>query len=95
VGPALAAILFVAGSEESMWHGTSLMGAYAVGLGVPFLLAALGARPFMAFMRRFRRHVRKVEIALGCLVVATGVLFLTGSMADIAFWMLDAFPGLA
>ncbi len=94
VGPVLAAILFVAASNESVFYGPSLLGAYAAGLGVPFLLAALAAGPFTRFMQRFRRHIRLVEMVLGVLLVGTGVLFLTGSMADIAYWILDTFPAL-
>jgi len=94
VGPILAAILFVAGSEDSVVYGGSLLGAYAFGLGVPFLIAALFARPFMAFMARFRRHIPVMEKATGALLVGTGVLFLTGSMAEIAYWLLETFPAL-
>ena len=66
------AILFVAGSENSVLYGATLRGAYAAGLGVPFLIAALAAGPFTRFMLRFRQHIRKVEIVLGVLLVATG-----------------------
>ncbi len=92
VGPVLAAILFVAGSEDSVLYGASLLGTYSLGLGVPFVLAALMVRPFLAFMQRFRRHMHKVEMAMGGMLVLTGVLFMTGSMADIAFWLLETFP---
>ncbi len=94
VGPVLAAILFVAGGEESVWQGASLLGAYSLGIGAPFLAAALAARPFMSFMTRFRRHLGKVEKVMGALLVATGMLILTGSMADIAYWILETFPEL-
>jgi len=46
----------------------SLLAVYALGLGVPFLIAALAAKPFIDWMRKFRRHVRKVEIAVGGLL---------------------------
>ena len=94
VGPVLAAVLFVAGTEESIWQGTSLLAIYAAGLGVPFLAASLAAGPFLAFMRRFRGGVRVVERVLGVALVVTGVLFITGSMTEIAFWILDTFPSL-
>ncbi|MFQ5755428.1 MAG: cytochrome c biogenesis CcdA family protein [Acidiferrobacterales bacterium] len=94
VGPMLATILFVAASEDTAWRGASLLAAYAVGIGLPFLAAALAAGPFMRFMGRFRTHVRRVEQLMGGLLVLTGVLFLTGSMADVAYWLLEAFPSL-
>ena len=94
VGPVLAAVLMVAGSADSIQYGASLLGAYALGLGIPFLLAALAVQPFMAFLKRFRRHLGTVEKAMGGLLVVTGVLFITGSMSDIAFWLLATFPAL-
>lgn len=94
VGPVLAAILFVAASEDSILYGASLLGAYAAGLGIPFLIAAFAAGPFTRFMQRFRQHIRTVEIVLGVLLVATGILFLTGMMSELAYWILEAFPAL-
>src|SRR3954465_5478012 len=61
IGPILAAILAVAGSEDTVTRGMVLLGAYSAGLGLPFLLAALAIEPFMAFLTRFRRHLGKVE----------------------------------
>jgi len=94
VGPVLAAILFVAGSEDSISHGVSLLTAYSAGLGIPFLAAALAVKPFMAFMSRFRNHMQTVERVIGGLLVVTGVMFLTGTISDVAFWLLEAFPAL-
>ena len=94
VGPVLAAILFVAGSSPSPWTGASLLGTYAVGIGVPFLLAALAIGTFLRFMKRFRRHMGTVEKGIGGLLVLTGILIMTGGMADIAQWMIEVFPTL-
>ncbi len=94
VGPILAAILFVAGSDDSVMYGTTLLGTYSAGLGVPFLLAALAARPFLGFMQRFRRHMQTVERVIGGFLVVTGVLFLTGTFSEIAYWLIEAFPAL-
>ena len=94
VGPVLAAILFVAGSEDSVGKGASLLAVYSAGLGIPFLAAAMLVKPFMTFMGRARRHMQTVERMLGALLVATGVMFLTGSVSDVAFWLLETFPAL-
>lgn len=94
VGPVLAAILLIAAGKESVLYGASLLAAYAAGLGIPFLAAALAAGPFTRFMQRFRQHVRKVEVVLGVLLVLTGILFLTGMVSEIAYLILEAFPGL-
>jgi cytochrome c-type biogenesis protein len=46
-------------------------------------------------MQRFRRHLGKVEMVMGAILVLTGLLFLTGSINGFGSWMLDTFPGLA
>ncbi len=94
VGPVLAAILMVAGSESSITYGMGLLAVYSAGLGIPFILAAMAMKPFMNLMARFRRHLQTVERVIGALLVLTGILFMTGSMADIAYWILEAFPDL-
>ena len=94
VGPVLAAILFIAGTEDSIFTGVRLLAIYSTGLGIPFLLAALAARPFMRFMAKFKRHIPKVEKLIGALLVITGVLFVTDSMNVIGSWLLDLFPNL-
>ena len=94
VGPVLAAILFVAGSEDSVTRGASLLGVYSAGLGIPFLAAAVLVKPFMAFMGRARKHMQTVERVMGALLMITGIVFLTGSINDVAFWLLETFPVL-
>jgi cytochrome c-type biogenesis protein len=95
IGPILATILTVAASRDDLGYGISLLATYALGLGIPFLLAALAVRPFMRFMQRFRRHLRKVEIAAGALLVLTGILIFTSSLGQFSYFLLDLFPWLA
>ncbi|MBX3526408.1 MAG: cytochrome c biogenesis protein CcdA [Rhodoblastus sp.] len=95
IGPILAAILAVASSEETVGKGAGLLAVYSLGLGVPFLLAALAIEPFMNFMKKFRAHFGKVEKLVGVALVATGVAFLTGGMQNLSIWLLETFPGLA
>lgn len=92
IGPVLAAILFVAGSEDTVARGAGLLAIYSAGLGVPFLLAAGFAGHFLRFSAGFKRHMDKVEKAMGALLVLTGVMFVTGKMADVSFWLLETFP---
>ena len=92
VGPVLAAILFVAGSADAAWRGAALLAVYALGIGLPFILAAVFAPRFVAWASRFRRHLATVEKAMGGLLVVTGVLFMTGQMSAIANWMIETFP---
>ena len=95
VGPILATILMVAAGGDSIWYGTSLLAVYAAGIGVPFLVAALAVRPFMALMSRFRKHLNKVEIIIGILLLLTGFAILTGSLADVSQWLLKTFPSFS
>jgi cytochrome c-type biogenesis protein len=94
IGPILAAILAVAASEQTVASGAGLLAVYSLGLGVPFLLAALAIGPFTAFLARFRRHMVQVERVMGGLLVLTGVAFLTGFVSQASFWLLEAFPAL-
>ncbi|MEL7137971.1 MAG: cytochrome c biogenesis CcdA family protein [Pseudomonadota bacterium] len=94
VGPVLAAILFTAAGRETAVDGALLLGAYAAGMGLPFVLAAGFVRPFMALMRRGQRYLGHVERAMGGVLALTGVLFMTNSIADIAAWMLNYVPAM-
>ncbi len=95
IGPVLAAILAVAAGEDTVNQGISLLAVYSLGLGIPFILAALAFKPFMGFLKRFRRHLGAVEKVMGGMLVLTGVMFLTGSMGVVAQWILETFPALA
>lgn len=94
IGPVLAAILAVAASEATVAKGAGLLAVYSAGLGIPFVLAALAAEPFAAFLARFRAHIAKVEMAMGGLLVLTGIAFLFGWVQEAGSWLLDAFPSL-
>ena len=95
IGPILAAILAVASSEDTVARGAGLLAVYSLGLGLPFLAAALAIEPFMNFLKKFRAHFGKVEKLVGVALVATGVAFLTGGMQTLSIWLLETFPGLA
>ncbi|RNJ49098.1 cytochrome c biogenesis CcdA family protein [Methylocystis hirsuta] len=95
IGPILAAILAVAGTQETVALGAALLATYSLGLGLPFILAALALGRFLAFVARFRRHFGKVEKIVGVLLVFTGVAFLTGGVQEMSYWLLELFPGLA
>jgi cytochrome c-type biogenesis protein len=95
IGPILAAVLTTAASEASLSRGVGLLLTYSLGLGIPFILAALAMRPFLSFMHRFRRHLGTVEKVMGAALVVTGLLFLTGSINTLGTWMLETFPAIA
>ena len=94
IGPILAAILTYASSEETVMKGAGLLAVYSLGLGVPFVAAALAMGPFMGFLQRFKAHLGKVERVAGALLVLAGFMFLTGGLQSASFWLLEAFPAL-
>ncbi len=94
IGPILAAILAVAGAQDTVFKGALLLAAYSAGLGAPFFAAALAIEPCFRFVRRFSKHFGAVEKTVGGLLVLTGVGFLTGGMQTASFWLLETFPAL-
>ena len=95
IGPILAAILAVAGAEDTVAQGALLLGAYAAGLGLPFVLAALAMERFLGFARGFRRQFARLEKAVGVALVLTGVAFLTGGLQTASGWLIEWFPKAA
>ena len=95
IGPVLAAILTVAGSEQSVAQGALLLAAYSAGLGIPFLLAAFAMKPFVALLKRMRSRFPLVEKTMGGLLVLTGIAFLAGWITNMSYWLLETFPALA
>lgn len=91
-GPALATILMIAGAQDQATRGMTLLAAYALGLGAPFLAAALFVAPFQRFLTRFRRYLGVVETVTGVLLVVTGLLIMTGRMSVVGNWLLETFP---
>lgn len=94
IGPVLGPILTLAGGSSTVGEGAALLAVYSLGLGIPFLIAALFSGAFMRFLSRFRVHLGKVEKIMGVLLVIAGLLFLTGGMQSFSFWLLENFPAL-
>ena len=95
IGPQLASILTLAASEGSVARGTTLLGVYALGLGMPFLLVALFLSRLSAILTWLKRHMQIIERLMGLLLWTIGLMMLTGGFADFSFWILDTFPSLA
>jgi cytochrome c-type biogenesis protein len=95
IGPVLAAILSIAGTQESVYQGMTLLAFYSLGLGIPFLIAAFSMDRFLGWARTIKRHMLLIERSMGVLLIVTGIAFLTGSMQTMAYWLLELFPSLA
>ncbi|MBL4916493.1 cytochrome c biogenesis protein CcdA [Szabonella alba] len=91
VGPALAAILFMASASGDLVKGGTLLLVYGLAMTLPFVIAALFARPFLAFVGRNRRYLGHVEKLMGVMLIVFAVLIATNSVAYIADFMIRNF----
>ncbi len=94
IGPVLGTILTIAASEQDVMRGAGLLAVYSAGLGIPFLLAAAGVGTFMGFMAGFRKHLGAVEKVAGALLVLSGIMFITGGVQAMSYWLIERFPVL-
>jgi len=94
VGPVLASVLFYASFEETMAQGMVLLGAYALGLGIPFFVSAVALNWFLAGSVRMRRWLLPLERAAGAVMVLVGILLFTGRFAVISSFLARFSPAL-
>jgi cytochrome c-type biogenesis protein len=90
----LATVLTLAAQDGSLPAGVRLLFVYSLGLGLPFILAAAAIGPFVRFLQRFKRHLGRIEMLMGVLLVLTGVLILTGSLNWFGQWLIESVPAL-
>jgi len=94
LGPILSAILSLAGSQAEVSKGVAMLGVYALGLGVPFLLVAAFFPQMKRPMAWMKRNMGIIEKTSGVLLIVVGLAMATGFMTVFAYWMLEAFPVL-
>lgn len=95
IGPQLGMILTLAAQEASIGRGTALLGVYALGLGIPFLLVAAFLPRLSGFMAFLKRHMGRIERIMGLLLWTIGLLMLTGGFSQFSYWLLETFPWMA
>jgi cytochrome c-type biogenesis protein len=95
IGPVLGAILTLSASTADVAKGSLLLAVYSLGLGLPFLLAALFTGTLLARIKALGRAGRNLQRVAGGLLVVMGLLMVTGRLEVIAFWLLETFPGFA
>ncbi|MDN4519630.1 cytochrome c biogenesis CcdA family protein [Mycolicibacterium austroafricanum] len=93
LGPTLTGVIAVASATEgsNIARGVVLVIAYCLGLGVPFLLLALGSARAVHALGWLRRHTRTIQIFGGVLLVAVGLALVTGLWNEFVTWIRDAF----
>jgi cytochrome c-type biogenesis protein len=80
VGPTLGAILGLAATSEGTAKGALLLAVYAAGLGVPFLFSAVAFNAATRAFGFFKRHYGAIQLGSGAVLVAMGILVLTGEL---------------
>jgi cytochrome c-type biogenesis protein len=87
IGPVLGAILTLAGTQDTIWDGVVLLGAYSAGLAIPFLLASLALDAFLRAFSRFRWVLPIVEKVSGVMLIVLGLLLVSGKFTVLATYL--------
>jgi cytochrome c-type biogenesis protein len=95
IGPVLGAILTTSAVSATVPQGIGLLSLYSLGLGIPFLAAAVFTDNLMMRLRVFGRFGRTLQFGAGAIVTGMGVAMLTGNLTTFSSWLLDTFPILA
>lgn len=103
IGPILSPVMSVAADSGQIGRGVSMLLAYSLGLGIPFMLAAIAVRPFLSFLKKFQRHLGTIEKIMGLMLIFVGFLFINStldwwgswiSLNGLSTWLLENFEGL-
>ncbi len=93
IGPILGAILaMAAGTSGSAGKSMLLLGSYAAGLGIPFIVSGLLFHGFLDFFKRFKSHIRKMEFFTGVLMMAVGILLFFGLFNTLTTFLYQWLP---
>jgi cytochrome c-type biogenesis protein len=92
IGPILGAVLTYTSATATVGQGIGLLLAYSLGLGIPFLIAALAVDRFLGWFQRYRRFIPLVNRIAGIVLVIVGVLLATGYFSLLATWLQQLTP---
>src|SRR5262249_25895363 len=95
IGPILGAILTLSAGAASLSKGVTLLGAYAAGLGLPFLASALFTDALVRRIRAVGRLGRSLQVVTGGVLVVMGAAIITVEFSSFSYWLLATFPALA
>ncbi len=90
IGPILGSILLYTSTRGDLGQGIILLLAYSLGLGTPFLIAALAVERFIQWFRRYRKFIPLTEKLAGVILIAVGLLLVTGYFS----WLAGSLQGL-
>ena len=92
IGPILGGILAIAGSKNTVAEGVTLLAVYSLGLGIPFLITSLAINQFFGAAKRIRKYYHAIELTSGALLIAIGVLIITGQLTIIVRYLEPYLP---
>lgn len=95
IGPILGAILTVGAASATVASGIWLLAIYSLGLGVPFILAAIFTESLARRLKAIGRFGRVLQLLAGAVMVLMGIVMITGYMAIFSFWLIENIPLLA
>jgi cytochrome c-type biogenesis protein len=95
IGPTLGAVLTMAagrGETGGPGQGALLLASYSLGLGLPFIAAGLGISRLTGALSWFRRRIRVLNLVSGALLIAVGLLMVSGQFFQLSIWLQKTFP---
>ena len=95
IGPVLGAILTASAVSVTVQKGVALLAAYSLGLGLPFMGAALFTNALIARLKSLGRMGRSLQVGAGMVVIGMGFAMITGELSTFSYWLLETFPGFA
>ena len=94
IGPILAGVLTLAATQETVGQGMLLLFVFSLGLGVPFILTGLGLRKAFGAIKAMRRWMRPINVTSGFVMVAFGLLLVTGNVSRLASFFVEVFTAV-
>jgi cytochrome c-type biogenesis protein len=95
IGPILGGIIGLAATSGGWKGGLILSAFYSAGLAVPFLITGLGINQFLSFYTKFRRHLHKVEVVSGIILILIGILVMSNRVTILSSsWLASILPNL-
>ena len=95
IGPILGGIMGLAAASGGWKSGLILSSFYSAGLAIPFLFTGLGINKFLGFYAKFRKHLHKVEVVSGVVLIVIGLLVMTNRATVLnSTWLASVLPNL-
>jgi cytochrome c-type biogenesis protein len=94
IGPTLGAILTITANEGGALQGAALMTVYSLGLGVPFIVFGIGFGRLSGSLVKLRATGRVLNVVGGTIMIAFGLLLLTGNVSEVSRWWIDLFDSI-